>query len=83
MSFDHGSPLSPLPSFAIREDYDDEKLHIDGVGFIVNGVQSIEEGEKERESRIFNSDLSPSPSLSQSLSSAVIVIFSLLLLSPP
>ena len=34
--------------FAIRED-DDEKLHIDGVSFIVNGVQSMEEGEKERE----------------------------------
>ena len=47
MSFDHDSPLSTLPSFAIREDYDDEKLHIDGVGFIVNGVQSIEDGERK------------------------------------
>ena len=44
VSFDHDSPLSPLPSFAIRED--DDELHIDGVGFIVNGVQSMEEGEK-------------------------------------
>ena len=33
--------------FAIREDDDDEKLHIDGVGFIVNGVQSMEEGERK------------------------------------
>ena len=50
MSFDHGSSLSPLPSMtssAIGE-HDDEKLHIDGVGFIVS-VQSMEEGEKERE----------------------------------
>ena len=49
MSFDHGSPLSPLPSFAIRED-DDEELHIDGMGFIVNGVHcSVNRGRREGE----------------------------------
>ena len=52
--------------FAIRED-DDEELHIDGVGFIVNGVQSMEEGKKrEKAASLIPTSLSLPPSLNLS-----------------